>query len=93
MSDSYIGVHKGSCTSFVGPDATNYFRAVTLWSALNLYAKAKIIPTRGVTISKMLVMATGYTGKTYKRGDAVQAAIDVKRWADEMKAALPTVGE
>lgn len=44
-----------------------------------------------MTISNMLAMATGYTGIKYKRGAYVQAAEDVQRWADEMKAALPII--
>lgn len=90
MNDSYIGVNKaGECTTFVGPDSVNYVRATMLASALKLYAKAKIIPTRGVTPTKMLVMATGYTGKKYKRGEYLKASEDVLKWAHEMKAALP----
>lgn len=91
MTDSYIGTRGGKCTSFVGSDATNYVRAELLASSLRLYDKCKIIPTRGVTATKMLKMATGYTGKTYKRGEYVRAADDVKAWANEMKAALPVI--
>ena len=90
--DSYIGVTNGKCTTFVGPDATNYFRAEILASSLKLYASAKILPTRGVTASGMLKMATGYTGKQYKKGEYTKAAEDVKKWANEMKAALPKIG-
>lgn len=92
-NDSYIGTTKGQCTSFVGPDAVNYVRAQVLASSLRLYSKTKILPTRGVTISKLLKMAEGYTGKRYKRGAYIQAAEDVRRWANEMKAALPTQGD
>jgi hypothetical protein len=86
--DSHITISQGG-TTFVGPDATNLFRAMTLASSLGLYAKCGITPTRGVTITKMLVMATQYTGKKYKRGDAAKAQADVKLWCDAMKAALP----
>lgn len=89
MADSYIGVSNGQCTSFVGPDAVNYFRAECLASALKFYAKTGMKITRNVTPTSMLKMATEYTGKSYKRGQYQQAADDVKRWADEMKAALP----
>lgn len=92
MSDSYIGTHNGKCTSFVGSDATNYARAEMLASSLSLYAACGIRPTRGVTATMMLKMATGYTGKSYKRGEYLKAAADVKVWANEMKAALPTIG-
>lgn len=91
MVDSHIGTHNGKCVSFVGPDAVNYVRAELLASSLRLYASAKIIPTRGVTASKMLKMATGYTGKNYKRGEYIKAADDISKWAKEMKAALPTI--
>lgn len=91
--ESYIGVTDGKCTSFNGPDATNYVRAEMLASSLRLYTACKICPTRGVTATGMLKMATGYTGKVYKRGEYVKAADDVKKWADEMKAALPKIGE
>lgn len=88
MNESRITIGNGG-TMFVGPDATNLFRAMTLASSLGLYAKCGIIPTRGVTISKMLAMASQYTGKKYKRGDAAKAQSDVKIWCDAMKAALP----
>lgn len=94
--DSHITVNKdGKCSSFVGPDAVNYVRAELLASSLRLYVTScgRIIPTRGVGIRKMLSMATGYTGKKYKRtrNDYMNAADDVKKWADEMKAAIPKV--
>lgn len=88
MSESSITYSAGG-TTFAGPDATNFFRAAMLASSLGLYAKCGMIPTRGVTITKMLAMATQYTGKKYKRGDALKAQADVKLWADTMKAALP----
>lgn len=94
MNDSYIGVNKaGECTTFVGPDSINYVRATMLASALKLYAKAKIIPTRGFGPAKMLAAATGYTGRKYKRNDYLLAAEDVLKWAHEMKAALPVEKE
>jgi hypothetical protein len=88
MTESKI-VYSAGGTTFVGPDATNFFRAATLASSLGLYAKCGIIPTHGVTITKMLAMAAEYTGKKYKRGDAAKAQADVKVWCDTMRAALP----
>lgn len=90
MNQSHIEHRTCGGTSYVGTDAVNLFRARTLASALSLYAKTKIIPTRGVTGSVMLAMATHYTGKTYKRGQHAQAAEDVKVWVNTMQAALPT---
>jgi hypothetical protein len=90
-NESYITVQDGRCTGFAGPDAVDYVRATVLASALKLYAKAKICPTRGVGIKAMLLHATAYTGKKYRIKDAQQAADDVLLWAREMKAALPVV--
>jgi type II secretory pathway component PulF len=90
MNDSYIGVGKHGATSFVGPDATELFRVATLRSALGLLSKG-ITPTRGLTITKALALATGVTKKKYKRTEIEKAREDLKKWADEMAAALPKV--
>lgn len=90
MTDSHIDIHKTGGTAFVGPDAINLFRAVTLASALKLYAKTGLVSTRGITITKMLAFAKAYTGKTYKRGEAMKAHEDMRVWIETMKAALPT---
>lgn len=88
MTDSSITISSGS-TTFAGPDATNLFRAKMLAGSLGLYAKCGMIPTRGVTITKMLAIASTYTGKKYKRGEAAKAQADVQVWADTMLAGLP----
>lgn len=93
MTNSSITVHKSGGVTYDGPDATNLYRARSLASALKLYADHGLIPTRGVTITKMLQLATGYSGKVYKRGQALQAHTDVKAWADAMLAALPVKRE
>ena len=86
--DSCIIVGKEG-TTFVGRDATELVRAVMLANSLRLYVKSGIIPTRGVTITRMLQMAHRYTGKAYKRGQAALAAADVAVWIETMKSALP----
>jgi len=91
--ESYIVAKGNGMTAYVGPDATEYVRAATLASMLKLFAKTGIVPTRRVSGSMLLKMATRYTGKTYKRGQHETAAADVKVWADTMKCALPIVGE
>jgi hypothetical protein len=88
--ESYIDTSPGA-TTFVGPDATELFRVMTLRGALDLYTKTKIVPTRHLTISKMLVMASNVTHKPYKRGDAAKAASDLTDWIEAMKAAMPIV--
>lgn len=88
MTESYIEMGSGH-TTFVGPDATRLFQAATLRGSLRLYAKCGVIPSRGVTISRMLSLATRFTGKHYKRGQAEQAAIDITTWIAAMKCAMP----
>lgn len=92
MEESYVKI-SSSATTYAGPDATNFYRAATLRGSLKLYAECKIIPTRGVTITKMLAMATKYTGKKYKRGEALKAANDISKWIDAMRSALPIIRE
>lgn len=91
MENSEVIHHPGGMT-FVGPDATNLFRAAILKVSLDLYGKTKIVPTRGVTGPSMLRMATEYTGHTYKRGAYAEAAKDVADWVQTMKAAMPVSG-
>lgn len=92
MIASEIIRHNGG-TTLAGPDAVNLFRAITLVSALRLYARTRMLMTRGATPTRLLAWAKEYTGKTYKRGDYVQAADDVQKWVNTMKAALPVTNE
>ena len=90
MTDSYIALDSQSRpTTFAGPDATKLYQAMVLKSSLKLYAATGMIPTRGVTITRMLTLAGSFCGKTYKRGDARQAAADLQIWIDAMKCAIP----
>ena len=81
---------NGDAVCFDGPDAVALYRAATLWSAIGLLQKG-IQPTRGFTMAKALKMATGLTGKPYKRTQSEAARADVKIWMDAMKAALPAL--
>lgn len=67
----------------------NYFRCKVLRSSIDLHRKTGIIPTRGVTITRMFAMATQYTGKQYKRGAHEAAIADLDTWLATMRAALP----
>lgn len=86
---SRVELHPGGGTSFVGRDAVNLTRAITLKASLTLYAKTGMIPTRNVRATDLLRMASEYTGKTYKRGQHELAAADVGAWVETMKAAIP----
>lgn len=92
MTNSEIVHHQGG-TTFAGPDAVNLVRAVHLKAALSLYAKTKMLMTRGSTPTVLLKIAAEYTGKKYKRGQHAQAADDLQVWIATMKAALPTTVE
>jgi hypothetical protein len=88
MNDSEIIITWSSIT-YAGPDATAFLAVRMLRSSINLYMKTGIIPTRGVTISRMLAAAGQRTGKKYKRGQAAQAVADLDTWIATMAAALP----
>lgn len=90
-NQSYVEHHPHGGTSFVGPDATNLFRARVMASALRLYGSTGIKANRAYTPSAMLRVATEYTGKTYKvsRAECLRAAADVHEWAETMNAAIP----
>lgn len=94
MANDDSGVHVGNgSTGFHGPDGVNLYRATALASGLRLYAATGMKPNRMWTPSNMLRAAGQLTGKAYKRGAYVEAADDLKRWADTMKSALPITKE
>lgn len=87
--DSYIEYSReNGPISFVGPDATRLFQCQVLQSAIRLL-KSNITPTRGLTMKKALNLATHFTKKEYKRGEADKAIVDLDKWIVAMRAALP----
>jgi len=90
-TDSYLGVRDGKVTSYVGPEATEAFRAISIGSALKFYAKTGMKVNRAYTPTRMLQVASSMTGKTYKRGQYAQAGDDLINWANAIKASLPVV--
>lgn len=95
MNDSEIILHRGG-TTLVGRDATMLFAAVTLRTALRLYARTRMKASRAYTPRAMLSSASTYTGKTYKRCDVAtyeDAISDLDVWIATMKAALPVTDE
>jgi hypothetical protein len=93
--ESSITHHKGGGITIAGADAMALYRNLHLKGAIKLYKDTDggVIPTRGVTITRMLAMATTVTGKRYKRGlKGCDAAIaDLQTWCDAMKAAMPII--
>lgn len=92
MQTSHVNVSPAA-TSFVGPDAVNLFRAITLKNALSMYARSGMLPNRHVRPTNLLLMATEYTGIVYKRGEHAKASEDVRIWVETMKAAIPVIEE
>ena len=76
-------------TTYFGRDGVELFRVKTLKSSISLWLKCGLIPTRGVTITKMLKLATHYTGQKYTTKKAQQAVEDLQAWIDTMSSALP----
>ncbi|MFY8164592.1 MAG: hypothetical protein ACOVKC_10190 [Brevundimonas sp.] len=70
-------------TTFSGERGVNIYRATVIASALRLYAKTKMQMNRAYTPTAMLRAAADITGKTFKRGQYVEAADALKAWADE----------
>lgn len=84
--------HEGGGATLLG-DATTLYGWKQLQLFIDLYIKTGMIPTRGVTISKMLKLATNITKKTYKNNRAgwQQASADLKVSCDTLRAAIPDV--
>lgn len=89
QNQSEISVSAHGSVMFSGRDAVELYRAMSLRSAIDLYASSKIKMTRQLTPSLMLQLAGEITGKSYKRGQYSQASRDLSVWIDTMKAALP----
>lgn len=92
MTDNSHIVYSKSrkeATSYVGRDATELYRVNMIKTCIKMYVKCGMIPTRGVTISKMLKMATVYTGRKYKRSEAMYAVEDLHNWVTCMVSAMP----
>lgn len=87
--DSELHVKDGKVTAYVGFDATRLMRVKMLRSFIDLHKKTGMIPTRGVTITKMFKMAEEYTGQRYKRGEHDRAVADLNVWISAMMSALP----
>lgn len=87
MSD-YIERTNGG-QSFVGSDV-NIFRALTIASALEFYAKTGMKVNRAYTPTAMIKAANEMTGHRYRRGQYTAAALALRELADRAKAAPRT---
>ena len=83
---------RGDITTYIGPDATQLFRARMVRHGLIGWQKFKMKPSRGVTVTRMLDAASQYTGKKYKTTQVAEAIDDMDVWVKTMLAALPVEG-
>ena len=81
--------HSDGGSMYAGKDAVSVVRAYYLASALSLYAKCGIRPTRGVGPRDMMKMASELTGKKFAARDYSGAAAAVKEWASLMRSGIP----
>lgn len=88
MDDSRITIDKVG-TMYAGRDAVELFRVKMLISGLKLNASTGMLPTRGMTKSKMLAMAGQYTKRKYKRTEMQQAIDDLKEFYSLLASSLP----
>lgn len=88
---SHIVADGSQVRAYVGKDAVEFARVRMLRSSLIIWQKTGMIPTRGVTVTRMLGMCHAYTGKSYKRGEVPAAVADLEVWLNTMNAALPMV--
>lgn len=91
MQDSFVQLNAaGAAQSFVGTDAVKLYGIIALKSAINLHGRCGMIPTRGMTITRLLANATALTGKPYKgAGKHDRAVADLQATIDATKAAMP----
>lgn len=72
---------------FAGPKAVDRYILIALKSALKGYALFKMKMNSAWTPTNMLLKATEFTGKKYKRGQYMQAHDDLQEILDQLKAA------
>jgi hypothetical protein len=67
------------------------FRLLVIAQTLELYAKTGIKANTADTPSNMLRNATEATGKRYKRGEYFEAAADLRKVVNELRAKIEFV--
>ena len=91
-NDPSAVTHHNGGTTFTG-DAIHLYRAVTLKGAIKLHRDHGMIPTRGMTITKLFGIAQQITGKKYKRGQHDAAIQDLTVWIDAANASMPIIDQ
>lgn len=94
--DSEIVYGKdGKLRALVGKDAVCLMQIQTIIQGINMHVQTdgRMRLTRGANITRLLTLASTYTGKKYrvrKTEDHLQAVKDLREFFENMKAALPT---
>ena len=91
MTSSLTINSENHIVSYSGPEAVQLYSIKTLSLAIEFYVKCKMIPTQGMTITKMLASATRLTHKHYSRGQGKQAIVDLKVMANTLLATIDIV--
>ena len=81
MDKPSIKAGRDGSVAFNGPAAVDVYRISLLASSIGIWAKTGMVPTRGLSITKMLKLASQYTRKPYKRTEALTAQADLKALA------------
>jgi hypothetical protein len=81
-------VHSEGGTMFHGKGAVDVFRAISVASALRLYARTGIKANRAYTPTAMLRVAEEYVGHPFKRGQYAQAAEELSARACAARAGM-----
>lgn len=70
---------------FVGPDEVACFRAITVASALDFYARYGQQVNKAYTPTRMMAVATSITGETFRRRDYAAAATALRLWVKRQR--------
>lgn len=81
--------HTSGASVYSGREAVNVFGAITVASALDLYAKTGMRVNRAYTPTAMLAAVERYTGRKFKRGQYAEAAAHLREWARAVRAGIP----
>lgn len=84
-------VTSESGTKYVGPIATDLYRAKVVRGALKMHVRTggAFRLTRAASPARLLKLATEYTGKVYKRGRQAEALADMDAYIAAAEAEIP----
>ena len=84
---------KGELSALVGRDAVALMRVQTILMGIKMHVKSggRMMITRGMGITKLLALASQYTGNKYKRTETEKALDELNVWFQTMKSSLPVV--